>query len=467
MNANNNHTLSTNANSLPTSNTSSASFHNFLPTLQNQPSSALHTPSSSSHMYFPVPSFQQQDEYLHSNEHQIQKLSTDEWSLIMSLRFMKNLSVSPPFQPPSFLSYKQADSAASYQAMPSYQSIHQLQPPTYYATTSPHYYYSCTPSTAVTQQLLSAQEVPYSTTQAPTSLKTFVPSSFTPSATVDPPSPSIDSFLPSSTIVDSSLPPSITTSHLPLPPTTISKQEELAPTPPPPPAQSDHQSNSSESQIQSPSFLSLTSTSANNISQLQQRKSPAQHLLAPDPHSSINVQSLTTYEYDPLIAGPIVQLIDPTKPYKFGDTIKVGGRTLKSDVSSIKYWVEEDITITGTANGGHILHMGGYSYFAKHYGKNFTTWECEHRRHHRCSSIVIRSSDPTQKHYFRINSIQGEHIHESTPDNIEIRRFKQRVRDRCHHELSSPRMIYEDELMKGKYSAEMKAVLPTFYNMRK
>jgi hypothetical protein len=75
--------------------------------------------------------------------------------------------------------------------------------------------------------------------------------------------------------------------------------------------------------------------------------------------------------------------------------------------------------------------------------------------------------DPTVKHYFRIYSIREEHIHESTPDNVEIRRFKQRVRDRCRLELSSPRTIYDDELMKGKYSADMLAVLPTFINMRK
>jgi hypothetical protein len=125
------------------------------------------------------------------------------------------------------------------------------------------------------------------------------------------------------------------------------------------------------------------------------------------------------------------------------------------------------MTVTGTGTGGHILNMAGYSYLVKNHGKNFTTWECEYRRNKRCSSIVIRSSDPTVKHYFRIYSIRGEHIHEPTPDNVEIRRFKQRVRDRCRLELSSSRTIYDDELMKGKYSADMLAVLPTFINMRK
>jgi hypothetical protein len=111
--------------------------------------------------------------------------------------------------------------------------------------------------------------------------------------------------------------------------------------------------------------------------------------------------------------------------------------------------------------------MAGYSYFVKHSGKNFTTWECEQRRHHQCLSIIIRSSNPTTKNYFRIYSIQGEHIHEPSPNNVEVRKFKQRVRDRCREELSCPRTIYEDELKKGKYSPEMLAILPTFYNIRK
>ncbi len=101
----------------------------------------------------------------------------------------------------------------------------------------------------------------------------------------------------------------------------------------------------------------------------------------------------------------------------------------------MKYWLEDDITISETASGVHILNMAGYSYLVKN--------------------------------YFRIYSIQGEYSHEFTPNSTEIRRFKQRVRDRCRQELSSPRTIYEVELMKGKYSAEMLVVLPTFYNMRK
>ena len=81
--------------------------------------------------------------------------------------------------------------------------------------------------------------------------------------------------------------------------------------------------------------------------------------------------------------------------------------------------------------------------------------------------MIIRSSDSTVNNYFRIYPIQGEHIQEPAPNNVELRKFKHRIRERCKQELSSPRTIYEDELKKGKYSSEMLAILPTFYNMRK
>lgn len=71
------------------------------------------------------------------------------------------------------------------------------------------------------------------------------------------------------------------------------------------------------------------------------------------------------------------------------------------------------------------------------------------------------------KNYFRIYSIQGELLHDPAPENIETRAFKQRMRDRCCLELSSPRTINKDELKKGRYSADMLAVLPTYYNMHK
>jgi hypothetical protein len=95
--------------------------------------------------------------------------------------------------------------------------------------------------------------------------------------------------------------------------------------------------------------------------------------------------------------------------------------------------------------------MAGYSWLAKNYEKNFTTCECKHRRNHQYSSIVVRSSDSTVKHYFRSFSIQHEHIHESTRDNMNIRKLKQRVRERCRKESSSRPTIFQDELLGEKY----------------
>jgi hypothetical protein len=232
--------------------------------------------------------------------------------------------------------------------------------------------------------------------------------------------------------------------------------------------QSGHQNYSSQSQSQLHSSPPA-SPRADIIPSVQQhqQKSPNQSPAAsPQPPQSAHPQS-SNFNYNPAITGPTVQLLNPTKPYKIGDAIKVGGRTLQSDKSSLKYWLEDDITITETTSGGYLLSMAGYSYFVKNRGKNFTTWECEYRRNRQCSSLVIRSSDPAVKNYFKIYSIQGEHIHEPAPDDIEVRKFKQRIRERCRQELSSPRTIYEDELKKGKFSSRMLAILPTFYNMRK
>ncbi|CAF1503453.1 unnamed protein product, partial [Adineta steineri] len=178
-----------------------------------------------------------------------------------------------------------------------------------------------------------------------------------------------------------------------------------------------------------------------------------------------DIQSTTTYQYDPLLKGQSIQLLDTTKPYEIGDTIKVGGRILQSDPTSIKYWSDNDLTITETATGGYILNMLGYSYLVKNYGKNFVTWDCEQRRNRQCSKIMIRSSDPKLVYNFKIYSIQGYHIHEPTPNNIIVRKFKQCIRNRCLNELSNPRTIYDNELFKGKYIAEMLRILPSFYNM--
>ena len=106
------------------------------------------------------------------------------------------------------------------------------------------------------------------------------------------------------------------------------------------------------------------------------------------------------FHYNPTITGPTIELLDPTKLYELGDAIKIGGRTLESDALSMKYWCEDDLFVNETPTGGYILHMAGYSYFVKNYGKNFPAWECEYRRRHRCSSIVIRSSNPTVKNYY-------------------------------------------------------------------
>ncbi|CAF4082155.1 unnamed protein product, partial [Rotaria sordida] len=235
----------------------------------------------------------------------------------------------------------------------------------------------------------------------------------------------------------------------------------------PPQIQSGHQNHSPMLQLQSHSSPASPPPAIISPVQQHQRKVSDQSISAsPQQHQSTHPQTPTIFHYNQTITGPAVQLLDPTKPYELGDTIKIGGRTLESDALSMKYWCEDDMTVNEITTGRHIMNMAGYSYFVKNYGKNFTTWECEYRRKHRCSSIVIRSSDPTVKNYFRIYSIQGEHIHEPAPNNIEVRKFKHRIRERCRQELSSPRTIYEDELKKGKYSSEMLAVLPTFYNMQ-
>ncbi|CAF3926028.1 unnamed protein product, partial [Rotaria sordida] len=221
------------------------------------------------------------------------------------------------------------------------------------------------------------------------------------------------------------------------------------------PQQSSSQSTMEHLYLHSPTS---TTTSLVLISPMQQQQKLQ--------NQASNTQSTAVYQYDPLLKGPTIQLLDTTKPYEIGDTIKVGGRILQSDPTSMKYWLGDDLTITETVTGSHILNMAGYSYLVKNSGKNFTTWECEQRRNHQCSRIIIRSSDPKLIYTFRIYSIQGDHIHEPTPNNIEIRKFKQRIRTRCLNELSNPRSIYDNELLKGKYTAEMLKVLPTFYNIQ-
>ncbi|CAF1049115.1 unnamed protein product [Adineta steineri] len=93
---------------------------------------------------------------------------------------------------------------------------------------------------------------------------------------------------------------------------------------------------------------STATTSLVLISSMQQQ----QKLL----NQSSDIQSTTIYQYDPLLQGQTIQLLDTTKPYEIGDTIKVGGRILQSDPTSIKYWSDNDLTITETATGESQLY---------------------------------------------------------------------------------------------------------------
>ncbi|CAF1423401.1 unnamed protein product [Rotaria sordida] len=530
MFTNNNTLSSTRLPTLQSSNVLPTSLPHVLPSSQDQTSPIFYTPSSSSSFYYAAPTFQQQDQYQNPYQIPPQALSSEEWDLILSFRRMKTLNILPSFQPSCSLVYQYPGSTALYQgASSSNQTGHQMQSFVCYATgatlaansyhnTSSHIH-SYTMSKTASQQMLDVQEIPCTTTpssitsttadsSSPLSTPT-VPASL-PYTTIDPSSagsPTAVPLSPFDTTADSSSPSftatvsprssyttadppssyttadppsSYTTADPPSSYTTadpslpsVSTQEASAQTHQSSQVQLHYQNNSPISPSHPRSPRSSSSSSVDTISPVQQRqqKQHQQDLAnsclpaSSEQYQSFNHTTLTTYQYDLVVKQPTIQLLDPTKPYKIGDTIKVGGRILKSDTTSMKYWSEDDLIITGTTAGGHILNMAGYSYLLKNYGKNFTTWECERRRNHQCSTIVVRSSDPTAKH-FRIFSIQGEHIHESAPDNVNIRKFKQHVRDRCRQELSSPRIIYEDELMKGKYSEEMLALLPTYYNMQ-
>lgn len=482
------------------------------PVVQNRPQSIPHAlPTLSLHN-----TVQPQQQFYHSNLYQSQSqiLSNVEWDLIMSFRMMKSLNVLPLFQPSLSSMYHLTDGTALYQATPSSdQTGHQMQGLTHSAmpssihpyevlTTAPPTGPCIAPSTmssthsyaatTTSQQLSYVQEIQCSIAQ---------PQPQQQPQTIAVPSPSVISMdqkhvqsFPSSKILSSSQTPISSQSHstpqTPPPPSPTLQMNSTPHTPPPqmhstaqttppqmcsisetsPQTQSAHRNRSNALEQQLYSCI-LTSPPTVITSPLQRGKKSFDQNLIKSSHPLQSIRSstttATTFDYNPTVVGPIIQLLDPKKPYSIGDKIKVGGRTLQSDSFSLKYWAEDDITVTETASGGHILNMAGYSYFIKNIGKNFTTWECEHRRNQRCSSIVIRSSDPTVKSYFRIYSIQGEHFHDPTPENIDVRAFKQRVRDRCRLELSSPRTIYDDELRRGKYSGDMLTILPTFYNMRK
>lgn len=133
---------------------------------------------------------------------------------------------------------------------------------------------------------------------------------------------------------------------------------------------------------------------------------------------------MITHQYNLTVSGPTVQLIDRTKPYQNEDAIKIGRRILRSDPSFVKYWLEDDISITKTTSGGHALNIAGHSNLTK--------------------SMLINDYLLTRSNYKKLfsNSFNS-----------------------CRRELSCPRTIYEDELIKRKYSSQMWLVLPTFHNM--
>lgn len=408
------------------------------PNLTHQESTLLevHAPPFPPPFYHPMLPPQQQPQHFYESHSQL--LSRDEWALIVSLRKMSNLSVSTPLEPTlSSLVHPESVNVTSQSSSSSDLTDRQIELLTHYAT-EPVYIRPYAPSTT-SQQLLTSRQIKYPSTQ----------------------SQQLFSFAASQPLTIS---PNRNSEQISLHLQTPSPQQVSSPLQ----TESGHQKHSHMVQIQSnpsppvspPAIILPAQKQQQNASDRSASSSPHQY-------QSTYLQTPVTFHYNPTITGPIVQLLDPTKPYELGDTVKIGRRILKSDALSMKYWCEDDITLSETITGGYMLNMAGFSYFVKHYGKNFTTWECEYRRKQGCSSVVIRSSDPTVNNYFRIYSIQGEHIHESAPNNIELRKFKYRIRERCKQELSSPRTIYEDELKKGKYSSEMLAILPTFYNMRK
>lgn len=474
---------------------------------------------------------QSQQQFYHSNlyQSQSQMLSKDEWDLILSFRMMKSLNVSPLLQPPLSSMHPPTDGAVLHQTTASFdQTGHQIPGLMHPTTGLPIHLYTLSatapqtgpyitptissihPNTAtIAAQQSYAQQIQYPAAQVQPSRTTSVLSSSVISIESKPTQSSSSSKILSPIQVSLSSQPHSTPQTPPQTHPTLQTPPQMHSTPqtspqphatsqtplqtpatpqtPPqmhstlqaspqshlisqksPQTQSGHQNQSDtlRQQLYSCPFASPPTVITSSMQQHLQISSN-QNLPASTRRDQSVHSSTTTFAFDPTTLGSAIQLLDPTKPYKIGDKIKVGGRILQSDPSSLKYWLEDDMTVTETTNGGYILNMAGYSYFIKNKGKKFTTWECEHRRNQRCASIVIRSSDPTVKNYFRIYSIQGDHFHDPTPENIDVRTFKQRVRDRCRQELSSPRTIYEDELRRGKYSGDMLTILPTFYNMRK
>ncbi|CAF2746819.1 unnamed protein product [Rotaria sp. Silwood2] len=279
----------TSISSLSSSISSSTSLYHPHSTRQNQTSSEFHIPSFASPLYnTPIPPQQQ---YHHSYPYQSysQTLSQDEWALIVSLRMVNNLSVSPPYS----AVHQQSGDVTSHQPSSSDQTGHQIPLSTYYATkaTSIHPYTLPTP-----QHLLYAQQTQFPTTQTQQLLATAAPQPSTISAHTEPEQISLSSQISSSRQM--SLPPQI---------------------------QSGHQNHSPMLQLQSHSPPASPLPAIISPVQQHQRKVPDQSISAsPQRHQSTYPQTPTIFHYNPTITGPTVQLLDPTKPYELEDTIKIG-----------------------------------------------------------------------------------------------------------------------------------------------
>ncbi|CAF1427657.1 unnamed protein product [Adineta steineri] len=408
-------------------------------TMQKQFTAEYNTLCSSLPLHHVTPSVHHQYQQPHAYQSEPQPLSEDEWDLIQSFRMMKTLNSLSSFQSSSFPSNQYTTDTSLYQTISSFsQTGHQKQALVHFTTESTTTTPSCQLPTSeeISRQSSFHKEIQLCNCESTSTFKTVIRSPL-PS-----PSPSTASgrSTPSPTTINLSSPQSpirkdygqtISTSQTESGHQNYSYIHHSQ-------SQSDHQNHSfiqhsqsghqNHSPIQhSRSHSPLVSSPVGIVSPVQQQQtSTNQRSSSPSQQrQSCNLQISSTHEYKSLITTPTVELLDSTKPYQAGDTIKVGGRLLKTDVLSMKYWMNDDITITETTNGGQILNMAGYSYVVKNHGKYFTKWECENRRNRLCSSIHIRTSDPRITNSFTIYSIQGSHIHEPTPNNVKLYRIRQ------------------------------------------
>ena len=262
------------------------------------------------HLFSPSlyqPLLQSQQQHHHFYESHSQSLSQDEWALITTLRKMNNLSVSSPLEPPpSSLAHQESGNLISHQSSSSDQTGHQIQLSPHYGTT-PISTRSYVSSTAL-QQLLSVQQVPYPPTQTQELLSTAASQPSKISANIESEQVPLSLQIPS--------------------PQQMSSPSQI---------QSGHQNHSPKLQTQShPS--SVSPPTIISPVQKQQQKS-LDRSISTSPHQSPSAYPRTPaiFHYNPTITGPMVQLLDPTKPYELGDTIKIGRHVLKSDTLSMKY----------------------------------------------------------------------------------------------------------------------------------